>query len=50
MPRSPIEMESIGELKTTPAPAIGANTESVLKSLGYTGEQIAVLKASGAIK
>ncbi len=50
MPSSPIEMESIGELKTTPAPEVGANTESVLESLGYNAEQIAAMKASGAIK
>lgn len=50
MPRSPIEMESLGQLKTTPAPGIGADTDSILESLGYAPNQIADLKASGAIK
>jgi crotonobetainyl-CoA:carnitine CoA-transferase CaiB-like acyl-CoA transferase len=50
MPRSPIEMESVGELKTTPAPEIGANTESILESLGYSDKAIAAMKLSGAVK
>lgn len=49
MPRSPIEMESVGELKTVPAAGIGAHTAKVLAELGYTEEQIAAMDASGAV-
>ena len=50
MPTSPIEMESLGVIKTKPAPVPGGNTDEVMASLGYTPEQIAAMKASGAIK
>ena len=50
MPSSPIEMDSVGTLKTTPAPLIGADTDAVLQQLGYTPEALAAMKASGAIK
>lgn len=50
MPSSPIEMASVGDTKTIPAPGIGADTETILEALGYSGEQIAAMKASGAIK
>ena len=50
MPSSPIEMDSVGALKTTPAPKVGANTEKILTSHGYTPDQIADLKKSGAVK
>ena len=50
MPTCPIEMDSVGPIKTKPAPYIGANTAEVAKSLGYTDEQIAAMIASGAIK
>ena len=49
MPRSPIEMESVGELKTVPAADIGEHTAKVLSELGYTEEQIAAMDASGAV-
>lgn len=49
MPRSPIEMESVGELKTVPAAGIGAHTAKVLAELGYTEEEIAAMDASGAV-
>lgn len=49
MPRSPIEMDSVGMLKTTPAPGIGENTKAVLEELGYTEEQIEQMYASGAV-
>ena len=32
-----------------PAPGFGADTDAVLTELGYTGERIASLRASGAI-
>jgi len=50
MPTSPIEMESLGPIKTKPAPAIGSHTDQILENLGYTDEQIAQMKQSGAVK
>lgn len=50
MPSSPIEMDSVGTLKTVPAPQIGADTDAVLQQLGYSTEAIEDMKASGAIK
>jgi crotonobetainyl-CoA:carnitine CoA-transferase CaiB-like acyl-CoA transferase len=49
MPRSPISMNSVGDLKTTCAPHIGADTEAVLHWLGYTEEDIEAMKKAGAI-
>ena len=50
MPSSPLEMKSLGPVKTKCCPGIGADTDSVLKTLGYTEEQLAAMKASGAIR
>lgn len=50
MPSSPIEMDSVGSLKTTPAPAVGADTDAILHQLGYPQEAIEKMKASGSIK
>ena len=50
MPTSPIEMQSVGELKTVPAPGVGADTKKVLAELGYTQEQIEAMLAAGAAK
>ena len=50
MPSSPIEMDSIGPLKTTPAPEVGADTGEILRSLGYSDEDITRLQSAGAIK
>ncbi len=50
MPRSPIEMDSVGELKTIPAGRIGSDTEEILNQLGYTDEQIKEMSYSGAVK
>ena len=49
MPRSPIEMESVGTLHTVPAPGIGADSAEILKNLGYTDAQLKEMQASGAI-
>ncbi len=49
MPSSPIEMDSVGEIKTVPAPKVGADTEEVLLSMGYTEEQIAAMEETGAV-
>lgn len=50
MPRSPIEMASLGPIDTKAAPGIGADTDSILANMGYSEEEIATLKASGAVK
>lgn len=50
MPSSPLEMDSLGQLKTTPAPGIGHNTRDVLAAVGYTAEEIDAMYTSGAIK
>jgi crotonobetainyl-CoA:carnitine CoA-transferase CaiB-like acyl-CoA transferase len=49
MPTSPIEMDSMGPVKTKPAPAIGADTESILQNLGYSQEAIESMRQAGAI-
>lgn len=48
MPRSPIEMDSVGTLHTVPAPGIGADTGKILKDLGYADAQLKEMQASGA--
>ena len=50
MPSSPIDMVSVGTLKTVPAPQVGADTVAVLQQLGYSAEDIVAMKASGSIK
>lgn len=50
MPTSPIEMESVGQLKTVPAAGVGAHTRAVLAELGYSEEQIEAMLAAGAAK
>lgn len=49
MPRSPIHMQSVGELKTTPAPRVGTHTREVLMELGYSEEELNRLKSAGII-
>ena len=49
MPRSPIEMDSVGMLKTIPAPHIGKDTIAVLKELSYSDEEICAMHQTGAI-
>jgi len=50
MPRSPLHMDSIGEITTKIAPRIGTHTAEVLSELGYTQEQIEAMKQAGAIR
>ena len=50
MPRSPIEMDSVTDLKTVPAKGIGADTEEILNQLGYTSEQVKEMIESGAAR
>ena len=50
MPTSPIDMDSVGEVDTHPAPRVGADTRSVLASLGFTSEEIEAMHANGSAK
>lgn len=50
MPSSPIEMDSVGTLKTTPSAQIGGDTDAILQQLGYDPETIHSMKQTGAIK
>ncbi len=49
MPTPPIEMDTVGEIVTKPAPKVGGDTEEVLLKMGYTKEQIAAMEESGAV-
>ena len=44
VPASPIRMDSVGEVKTKPAPPCGADTARVLRELGYTDREIAAME------
>ena len=50
MPRSPLHMDSVGEITTKVAPRIGTHTAEVLAELGYTAEQIDRMKQDKAIR
>jgi len=50
MPRSPLNMDSIGQLQTQCAPTLGWNTNEVLEELGYSQEEIAQLQAADVIR
>ena len=50
MPRSPIEMDSVGKLTTKTAPGIGAHTHEILQHLGYSEDDIRKMTESGAVK
>ena len=50
MPRSPIEMDSVGLLHTKTAPGIGAHTAEILGELGYSADQIESMQSTGAVK
>ena len=50
MPASPIEMDSVGTVVTKTAPGIGADTEALLSSLGYSAEEIQKMFQEGAVK
>ena len=48
MPTSPVEMESVGKVVTTPSPKVGQDTRSILADLGYSDAQIDAMLAAGA--
>jgi len=50
MPTSPIEMLSVGQLKTVPSHAVGEDTKDVLASLGYNQADIEKMYAEGAVR
>ena len=50
MPSSPIEMDSVGKVKTTPAPQHYADTVTILSEFGYSNEQIEAMSAAGVIR
>lgn len=49
MPASPIRMNSVGTIVTTPAPKVGTHTKQVLLEMGYSEEEIDAMNDSGAI-
>ncbi|MGO9823490.1 MAG: CaiB/BaiF CoA transferase family protein [Solirubrobacteraceae bacterium] len=48
--RSPFRLASIGELRNSRCPALGAHTREVLGELGLSGERITELARAGAIQ
>ncbi len=50
MPTSPLEMDSVGPVKTKVAPGIGHHTQQVLEELGYTQAELDQMYSTGAIK
>jgi hypothetical protein len=49
LPKSAFQFQSNGPMLRTPPPHIGADTDAILESLGYTVDQIAVLKSAQII-
>ena len=49
MPRTPLEMDSVGLVDTKCAPGVGANTAEVLAAVGYTQEEIQQMSQEGAV-
>ena len=50
MPTSPIEMQSVGQLKTVPSHTVGEDTKAVLADLGYDQATIEKMYAEGAVR
>ena len=48
-PRHPIRFDATPAALGGPAPTLGQDTDAVLAELGLTGEEIAGLRASGAV-
>lgn len=49
MPRSPLEMDSVGLLTTKSAPGVGADTAQILRDLGYSEDEISQMCNDGAV-
>lgn len=49
LPTTPLEMESVGKVKTQSAHKVGQDTVAVLQDLGYSQAQIDAMIASGAV-
>jgi crotonobetainyl-CoA:carnitine CoA-transferase CaiB-like acyl-CoA transferase len=50
VPMTPIRSRNIGDMPYSRAPLMGEHTDEVLRDVGYTEEQIAALKESGAVR
>ena len=50
MPCPPVQFSEYEMRDYTPAGHIGTDTEAVFRSLGYTDDQIAEMRADGAIR
>ena len=50
MPSPPISFSDYGRKEYEPTGPLGENTDEILASMGYTEEQIAALKESGAVR
>ena len=50
MPSPPISFSDYGRKEYEPTGPLGEHTDEILKSMGYTDEQIAALKESGAVR
>lgn len=49
MPRSPLEMDSVGLLHTQVAHGVGEDTQQILLELGYSPEEVAQMCEDGAV-
>ena len=45
---TPFQLDGVTQRTAYPAPALGENTDAILSEAGFTNEEIAALKASGA--
>jgi crotonobetainyl-CoA:carnitine CoA-transferase CaiB-like acyl-CoA transferase len=49
MPGNPIKLSDARNVGYLPPPALGADTEAVLRTMGYSAERLAQLRAAGAV-
>lgn len=50
MPTPPVRSANVGEMPISRGPLAGEHTDEVLRSVGFTEEELAALKADGAIR
>lgn len=50
MPTPPVRSANIGEMPVSRGPLAGEHTDEILRSAGYSDEEIASLKAAGAVR